>query len=465
MSSTASRWVGYCSSYSDSVNRDLKLHACSMRQFFYLTSISNCARLLLKIEAHEIRAALTAFSFLFTLMLAYYTLRPVRDAMASDWSDAELSWLWTSTFVISLVVVSVYSGVISRISFKRIVPGVYGFFSLSFLAFYLGARTMDNPVYADKAFYVWLSVFSLFHVSVFWSFMTDMFSKEQGKRLFGFIASGASIGAVAGPAVPVFFSAYLGVYNLILLAAALLALMIPLSARLEKLKRMDLQDDQAGADESSWVATGGNPLAGFADFFSNRHLLGIGLFILLYTVISAFVYFELKNMLADFDRATRSQYWGLMDLIVNSLAVITAMFATNRLAVRFGLRVTLSIIPFAIVAGWLIVAIAPLLSVLMGLQIARRAGNYAITRPGREMLFTEVSRETRFRTKPVIDIVVYRGGDMLSGWVYTGLAAGFGLGLTGMGLIGASIALLWAIVAIFIGNAYDRDRIATGEPE
>ena len=427
-------------------------------------------RQLLKIEAHETRAALASFSFVFILMLAYYTLRPVRDAMASDWSDAELSWLWTSTFFISLLAVALYGSVIARIRFRRIVPGVYGFFSLSFLAFYLGTHSADNPAYIDKAFYVWLSVFSLFHVSVFWSFMADTFSKDQGKRLFGFIASGASIGAVAGPVFPVFFSTTLGVYNLILLAALLLLLIIPVIGYLEKLKREDLQGGQPGAGDANWITSGSNPLAGFADFFTNRHLLGIGLFILLYTVMSTFVYFELKNLLAELDRATRSQYWGMMDLIVNSLAVITAMFATNRLALRFGLRVTLALVPVVIVAGWLLVALAPLLPVLMGMQVVRRAGNYAITRPGREMLFTQVSRETRFKTKPVIDIVVYRGGDMLSGWMYTGLAAGFGLGLAGIGLIGAGIALLWAIVAVFIGNAYDQDRLhggpnKTGEPE
>ena len=428
-------------------------------------NIRSYIKLLLKIEAHEIRAAFTSFFFMFTLMLAYYTLRPVRDAMASDWSDAELSWLWTSTFVISMVAVAIYGSVITRIRFRRIVPCVYGFFSLSFLAFYLGTHLAENLVYIDKAFYVWLSVFSLFHVSVFWSFMAETFSKDQGKRLFGFIASGASIGAVAGPVIPVFFSATLGVYNLMLLASLLLLLTIPLIVYLEKLKQEEL--DRAAPVLSSRDTIGGNPLSGFSDFFSNRYLLGIGLFILLYTVMSTFVYFELKNMLAEFDRATRSQYWGIMDLIVNSLAIVTAMFATNRLAMRFGLSVTLSIVPVIIIAGWLVVAVAPLLLVLVGLQIVRRAGNYAITRPGREMLFTLVSRETRFKTKPVIDIVVYRGGDMLSGWVYTGLAQGFGLGLTGIGLIGAGIAFLWAIMAVFIGRSYDHDRLhnSAGKPD
>ena len=427
--------------------------------------VSRYIRLLFKIKAHEIRSALTSFVFMFTLMAAYYTLRPVRDAMASDWSDAELSWLWTMTFAVSLVAVSVYGSAISKIKFRRLVPGVYAFFCLSFLAFYLGTQTLDNPVYIDKTFYVWLSVFSLFHVSVFWSFMAETFSKDQGKRLFGFIASGASIGAVAGPVIPVFFSATLGVYNLMLLASLLLLLTIPLIVYLEKLKQEEL--DRAAPVLSSRDTIGGNPLSGFSDFFSNRYLLGIGLFILLYTVMSTFVYFELKNMLAEFDRATRSQYWGIMDLIVNSLAIVTAMFATNRLAMRFGLSVTLSIVPVIIIAGWLVVAVAPLLLVLVGLQIVRRAGNYAITRPGREMLFTLVSRETRFKTKPVIDIVVYRGGDMLSGWVYTGLAQGFGLGLTGIGLIGAGIAFLWAIMAVFIGRSYDHDHLhsSAGKPD
>ena len=423
------------------------------------SGVTRYIRLLLKIETHEIRAAFTSFIFMFTLMVAYYTLRPVRDAMASDWSDAELSWLWTSTFVISMVAVAVYGSAITKVRFRRLVPGVYGFFSLSFLVFYLGTRIVDNPVYIDKTFYVWLSVFSLFHVSVFWSFMADTFSKDQGKRLFGFIASGASIGAVIGPVIPVFFSAAIGVYNLILLASLLLLLIIPLIGYMEKLKQEDLYSGSISTDQAARATIGGSPLFGFVDFFSNRYLLGIGLFILLYTVMSTFVYFELKNMLAEFDRATRSQYWGMMDLIVNSLAIVTAMFATNRLAIRFGLTVTLSIVPVIIVAGWLVVALSPLLMVLMGLQIVRRAGNYAITRPGREMLFTLVSRETRFKTKPVIDIVVYRGGDMLSSWAYTGLAQGFGLGLAGIALAGTGIALVWAIVAVFIGSAYDHDRL------
>jgi len=414
-------------------------------------------------EAHEVKASLTSFFFVFTLMASYYILRPVRDAMASDWTDAELSWLWTSTFALSVVAVALYGIAIAKIKFKYLVPGVYAFFAFSFLGFYLGTQTGENPVYIDKAFYVWLSVFSLFHVSVFWSVMADTFSKEQSKRLFGFIASGAGIGAIVGPAIPVFFSDSIGTYNLMLLASVLLLFIIPILKIIEKLKLTELKNTDVQIDPSDQRSIGGNPFTGFSDLLCNPYLSGIGLFILLYTAMSTFVYFELKNMMADFDRATRSRYWGTMDLIVNSLAIITAMFATGRLATRFGLAVTLSIIPVLIIVGWLLVAVSPVLVVLMGLQVVRRAGNYAITRPGREMLFTLVGRETRFKTKSVIDIVVYRGGDMLTGWAYTGLAQSLGIGLAGIALISIVIAILWTMVAVFIGNAYDRNHLQSAD--
>jgi AAA family ATP:ADP antiporter len=208
------------------------------------------------------------------------------------------------------------------------------------------------------------------------------------------------------------------------------------------------------ADSVSVITIGGEFFDGLSDLLGNRFLLGIALFILLYTMMSSFVYFELKNVMAEYDRATRAQYWGMMDLIVNSLAIFTALFATSRLATKFGLAVTLALVPVMLVFGWLAVAIAPGIALLIGLQITRRAGNYAITRPGREMLFTGVSRATRFKTKPVIDIVVYRGGDVLAGWTYTGLVQLAGLGT--IAVVAALFALAWTLVAIFLGLDHDR---------
>jgi AAA family ATP:ADP antiporter len=172
-------------------------------------------------------------------------------------------------------------------------------------------------------------------------------------------------------------------------------------------------------------------------------------------MMSSFVYFELKNVMVEYDRATRAQYWGMVDLAVNSLSILTAVFVTGRLASRFGLAITLALVPLLLACGWLAVAIAPGLLLLIGLQIVRRAGNYAITRPGREMLFTSVTASTRFKTKPVIDIVVYRGGDVLAGWTYTGLAQGIGLGLGAIAMVAAVLALMWTLVAIFLGVSYE----------
>ena len=409
---------------------------------------------LLRIEAREIPAATVSFLFAFTLMASYYVLRPVRDAMASDWSDAELSWLWTLNFLISAGAVLAYGFIVSRVELRKLVPGIYLFFAASFLFFYFAAGRADNAVMIDKTFYVWVSFFALFHISVFWSFTADFYSREQALRLFGLFGAGASIGAIAGPTITVLLVERLGVYNLLLIAAMMLLLVLPMIAFLDR--RRDQRAERSPTTADPLASIGGNLFGGFADFFSHRFLLGIGLFILLYTLMSTFVYFELKNIMADYDRATRSQYWGFMDLAVNSLAILTALFATGRLATRCGLAVTLALVPLIMVFGWLAVAVAPGLALLIGLQIVRRAGNYSITKPGREMLFTGVSRATRFKTKPVIDIVIYRGGDVAAGWTYTALAQGIGLGIGAIALAAALIAFFWALVGIFLGRRFEQ---------
>jgi AAA family ATP:ADP antiporter len=417
---------------------------------------SKLLRKAVTMEPREVRATLVSFSFVFVLMAAYYILRPVRDAMASDWTDAEVSWLWTINFFISAIAVSLYGGAVTSVKFRNLVTSVYAFFAISFLCFYLGTQFIADRVLIDKSFYVWLSVFSLFHVSVFWSFMSDLFSKTQAPRLFGFIGAGASTGALAGPFIPAFFAGSIGTDNLILLAALLLLVTIPIISILQRLKASDLHNEElhAGSDDFEYI--GGNPLAGFSEFVSSPFLLYIGVFILLYTSIGSFVYFELKNLLADYDRETRSQIWAGMDLAVNSLTLVIALFITSRVATRFGLAFTLASVPVLISGGMLVVAAVPSVAVVVGLQIIRRAGNYAITRPGREMLFTSVSRESRFKAKPVIDIVVYRGGDMLNAWAFTGLTQGLGLGLAAVAGVGALIAAVWAVVGVYLGRSFER---------
>ncbi|MBT8067258.1 MAG: MFS transporter [Gammaproteobacteria bacterium] len=420
------------------------------------SAIGRLVKAATKVEPHETTATLLSFLFVFVLMTAYFILRPVRDALSSDWTDEQLSWLWTSTFVFSLIAVSIYGAVISRVRFRIIVPSVYTFFAATFIGFYVAGSTLGDNDLVNRAYYVWLSVFSLYHLSVFWTFMSGLYNKDQAKRLFSIIAMGASAGAIVGPSIPTFFADDIGTLNLLLIAAFLLMIPIPLIWKLEQLRSSQLGNEDVSANLSGDQRLAGNPFSGFSNFVSNPYLLGIGLFILLYVVMNTFIYFELRKMMGDFDREVRTQIWGGIDLAVNSLALVTALFATGRLATRVGMSATLALIPIMMVGGWLVVALSPVLAVLVGLQVTRRAGNYAITRPGREMLFTAVDADTRFKAKPVIDIVVYRGGDVMTAWLYTALTATLGFGLAGIAAFAAAVAAVWAAAGIFLGRAYER---------
>ena len=427
-------------------------------------TVSKFINLSTRIKPNEIRATLLSFSFVFLLMTAYFILRPVRDAMSSDWTDTELSWLWTSTFFFSFLAVSLYGEIISRIKFNYVVPGVYVFFSISFFVFNFLSLILIDPDIINKIFYVWLSVFSLFHVSVFWSFISNIFSKEQAPRLFGFIASGASIGAILGPSVPILFANQVGTMNLLIIAGIILLIPVPLISWLEKIQFSELKNHKVNLDETKNTIKK-DFLSGFSSLIKNPYLISISLFILFYVVMNTFIYFELRKLLIDFDRDARTQIWASIDLIVNVLAIVTAIFLTGRITTRFGMPTTLALIPVLMVLGWLVVAISPILLFLIGLQIIRRAGNYAITKPGREMLFTLVDNEARYKVKPVIDIVVYRGGDMLTAWFYTFLTATLGLGLSGVSIIAAAVASLWALTGLYLGKRYKIQRTAETQEE
>ena len=419
-------------------------------------ALQRAIRAATKVEPNELKATVLSFLFVFVLMAAYFILRPVRDSLSSDWTDEQLSWLWTSTFFFSVIAVSIYGAVISRIRLRIIVPSVYAFFSLTFVGFYVAGSTLGENDIVNRCYYVWLSVFSLYHLSVFWTFMSGLYNKEQAKRLFSIIAMGASAGAIVGPAIPTFFADNIGNLNLLLIAAVLLMVPIPIIVKLESLRISDLGNEDVQADLAGDKKLSGNPFSGFKTFVSNPYLLAIGLFILLYVLMNTFIYFELRKMMGDFDREVRTQMWGGIDLAINSLALLTALFATGRLATRFGMPITLALIPALMIGGWVVVALSPVLAVLIGLQVTRRAGNYAITRPGREMLFTAVDAETRFKAKPVIDIVVYRGGDVVTAWLYTALTATLGLGLAGVALVAAALAAAWAGAGVYLGRKYER---------
>jgi AAA family ATP:ADP antiporter len=288
--------------------------------------------------------------------------------------------------------------------------------------------------------------------------MSGLYNTRQAERLFGVIAVGATVGAIAGPA---FVSAYadnIGSLNMLLVSALLLLTPIPIMAWLDRLRSTALGNPDSSRDLLRDNRLGANPFSGFREFVSNPYLLWIGLFILLYVCMSTFLYYEIRKPLGDLSQVRRSQIWANIDLAVNLLAAVTALFATSRLTTRLGMPRTLAIVPAIMAIAWSVVAANPAALTVFVVQVVRRAGNYAITRPGREMLFTLVDSETRYKAKPVIDTVVYRGGDVLTAWFYTGIVSVFSLGLAGVAVVGGMIAAIWAAVGVYLGRLYDRDR-------
>lgn len=411
---------------------------------------------LVAVRPAERMPALLAFTFIFVLMAAYYVLRPVRDALASDWSDAEVSLLWTVNFGLCVVVVAVYGYVVSRARLRYVVPGLYACFAASFFGFHLLARDVGQAPLAAKAFYVWVSVFSLFHVSVFWSFMADLYDEAQAARLFGAIAAGGSCGAISGPALTAQLAPTLGPANLLLVSAMLLVLAMLCILRLLAWARAHPRQGERKAEEP----IGGSIIAGARAALSSPYLLGIGGYLLCYTVLSTSLYFhQVEIVRAELpDSAERTRLFALVDLTVNSLTLIVQLTLAARLGARLGVGWMLALMPLASLIGFAALGLFPTLAVLIAFGVARRVGEFAISKPVREALYTVVPREERYKAKGFIDTVVYRGGDAFSGWLVTALR-GLGLGVSGIAFAALPVAAAWLAVSFWLGREQARRRI------
>jgi AAA family ATP:ADP antiporter len=421
-------------------------------------------RAMTKIERDEVAAVVLSFLLVFVLMTSYMILKPLRDALAADWGNVGLSITWTVNFGMSLLAVAVYGAALTYFRFRIMVPAFYVFFALTFIALYFMRSSLGDPTLVNKGFYVWVSVFSLFNLSVFWSFMTDVFNSEQARRLFGVIAAGTTVGAITGPILTAALVDDLGANGLLLLSAVLLffpLLAIPLLRR-EKDTRLGNADLEA--DLSKQQALGTNPFSGFSVLASDRYLLGICVFILLYVAINTFVYFELQNLTREYSLEFRARVWSWIEITTNVLTLVTAALVTSRIVIRLGMKTALALMPAVVAVGVIALVAAPTLLVLAIFQVGRRVGNYAITRPSREMLFTVLGREVRFKAKPVIDVVIYRGGDVASGWLFTLFASVFSLGLTGVAVMIGIVAVLWGMTALWLGGAYAERAEETGDP-
>jgi len=408
------------------------------------------------VERNEWAAVLVSFLLVLVLMTAYSILKPVRDALGADWGNVGLSITWTINFGLSLFAVALYGVALTYVRFRVMVPGIYVIFGLTFLALYVVRTQVPDPTLVNKGFYIWVSVFSLFNLSVFWSFMTDVFNKSQARRVFGVIAAGTTVGAIIGPVVTASLVDKVGANGLLLISAGLLAVPIILIPILRRLKVTHLQNEELQADPGSQQALGTNPFSGFSILFSDRYLLWICAFILFYVTINTFVYFELQDLTREYSLEFRAKIWSWIEISTNVLTLITAALITSRIVIKLGMQTALAMVPGLVGLGIIALVAAPVLLVLAIFQVGRRVGNYAITRPSREMLFTVLDRETRFKSKPIIDVVLYRGGDVLTAWLFTLLADKLGLGLAGIGLVIGGIAIVWVLVAIRLGREYQQ---------
>lgn len=404
---------------------------------------------LLKLADGEWRPVAWSFFYFFCLLGGYYVLRPVRDEMGIQSGLANLPWLFTATFVSMLLAVPVYGWAAGRFARRALLPVVYGFFILDVLGFYLAFVGGAPIALTARVFFVWLSVFNLFVVSVFWSFMVDIFTREQSRRLFGLIAAGGSIGAITGPSLTAGLASALGVFNLLLVSAALLSVALISIWRLRLWARhTSLAGDDITALEGRWWD-------GCTRVLESRYLWGVSAYILFYTTASTFLYFIQAHIVhgAFHDPAQQTRVFALIDLATNTLTVALQLFFTSRIVAKWGVSALLGIVPVIAAAGFLALGWAPLLVVIALVQVLRRSGNYALARPGREMLYGVLSRTDKYKSKNFIDTVVYRGGDAVSGWVYAGMAA-LGLGMGGIAWAAIPMALLWLLVALFLGGRY-----------
>jgi len=402
---------------------------------------------LINLQAGEFVPVLWSFAYFYFLLSSYYVIRPVRDEMGIIGGVDNLQWLFTATFVVMLAIVPLFGAASARYPRQRLLPGVYLFFIANLVLFYFVFRMQGGLDWIARIFFIWVSVFNLFVVSVFWSFMADLFSNAQGKRLFGLIAAGGSLGAVSGPALTAGLSTSIGTSNLLLVSAGLL------TAALVSILQL-LRYGHAHPTPGSESSLGGSIMSGVKKTFGSRYLLGIALFIWLYTTLSTFLYFEQAHIVkaAFADSAERTRVFAMIDLAVNALTILFQVFVTGHVMRRLGVATALASIPALLTMGFIVLAMAPILPILIITQVVRRAGNYAFTKPAREVLFTVVDRESKYKAKNFIDTVVYRGGDAVSGWLFAGLK-GMGFGLSGIAWIAVPVALLWMTIGLRLGKA------------
>lgn len=400
------------------------------------------------VRDEEVAAVLWSFVYFFTLMCGYAILRPIRNEMGTAGSVKGLDWLFTATFLVMLAAVPAYSALVSRWPRRVVIPRIYRFFLVNLVGFFVLLKLGVAKETVARVFYVWLSVYNLFVVSIFWSFMADVFASSQSKRLFGFIAAGGTVGMLVGPFLVGRLAEPLGPVNLILFSVVLLEVSAQCVRQLSRWAH-DVQHQPPAAEGP----VGGGMLAGLRLLVTSPFLMGLGLSVLLYAATSTFLYYQEVQLVGQLgkDAASRTAIFGDIDFYAQLATLGLQALVTGRVMSRLGLGAALAVAPVVTGLGFLGLAAVPLLGVLILFKAARGASHHALERPSREVLFTTVDREARYKSKSFIDTVVYRGSDTVSAWFQSGLTK-LGLGATGLSLVAVPLAGLWLAVSLYLAR-------------
>jgi len=397
---------------------------------------------LLHVQPGEVAPATAGFAMFFLLFAGYFLLRPVRETMGIAGGVENLQWLFTGTFVATLVALPLFGWIASRVPRRRILYWLFGFFAANLLAFALGFMARPDDIWLARAFYIWLSMFNLVAISVAWSVLADLFAPAEARRLFALMASGASLGGLVGPLLGVLLVARIGHAGLLTLSALLLIGSASCVRWLQGWR--DAHPTTQSIQRRQPL--GGSPLAGAVEVMRSPYLLGIALYVVLLASVSTFLYFDQARLVeAAYPLKTdQIRVFGMIDMVVQALAIVSQLFITGRLAQRLGIGVLLIAVPVLTAAGFLWLAVAPTFAVLAVVMVMRRSGEYAFVRPGREVLYTVVAPQEKYKAKNFNDTVVYRGADAVGGWVKTAvdlLARQPGVAM----VLGAIVALGWAV--------------------
>ena len=404
------------------------------------------------VRRRELPALLWSWAYIFAVLSSYYVMRPIRDQMGVAGGVKNLQWLFLGTLVCMVLLNVPFGALVKALPRSRFIPITYRFFAASLLLFALAFQLAgeSSMVWLGRAFFIWISVFNLFVVSVFWALIVDTFTSEDGKRLFGFIAAGATIGAITGSAVTATLARYIPIAVLLLLAAALLEFAVLCVGRLSRLARA--LNERPG-ERHTEAPIGGRVLAGMTHAFKSGYLANIVAFMLLFSITATFIYFQQANIVSRSfsDRGAQTAYFATIDLLVNIVTLVVELFLTARIVRWLGVGVTLALLPIITLTGFGVLALVPSVAALTIVQVLRRSSDYAVARPMREVLYTVVPREDRYKTKSFIDTVVYRTGDQLGAWAYV-LLGSVGLGIGEIGVAGGLIAIAWLANSLWLGR-------------